>query len=73
MQKRRHSLLEAAVSTTIGFVVAYAANLIVLPLFGYTPGLIENIWLTTIYTVISVFRGYFVRRLFNWLHIKKIL
>lgn len=73
MQKRRHSLLEALLSTAIGFGVAFAANFVVLPLFGYMPSISENLLITTFFTVISVIRGYAVRRLFNWLHVKHIL
>lgn len=68
IQKRKHSLMEACVSTGIGFSVAFTANLIVLPLFGFRPTLGENFWITTFFTMISVARSYFVRRLFNWLH-----
>ena len=72
-QRKTHSFLEACISTTIGFIVAFCANLIILPAFGYTPSFGENIILTCFYTVVSIIRGYFVRRLFNWLHVKELL
>jgi hypothetical protein len=72
-QLRRHSALETCLSTCIGFGVAYTANLIILPVFGYTPTWQENIVLTSFFTVVSLVRGYYVRRLFNWLHIRGIL
>ncbi len=73
MQKKHHSLLEACVSTSIGFVVAYATTITVLPLFGLRPTLSESFWITCIFTVISILRGYYVRRLFNFLHHRGIL
>lgn len=73
MQKKRHSLLEALLSTAIGFGIAFAANFTVLPWFGYKPTVVENLLITTIFTIISVVRGYAVRRLFNWLHVRGIL
>lgn len=73
MQRRIHSLLETCISTGIGYSVAFSANLIILPLFGFRPSLHENFWLTNFFTVVSLIRGYAVRRLFNWLHVKEIL
>ena len=73
MQKKRHSLLEACASTAIGYVIAFITTLAVLPLFGFTPTLHQNFWITNIFTVVSILRGYYVRRLFNYLHAKEIL
>lgn len=72
-QQKKHSLLEAGLSTAIGFVIAFLANLIILPQFGFTPTFVQNFWLTVFFTVVSVIRSYYVRRLFNWLHTKEIL
>lgn len=72
-QKRRHSITEAVLSTLIGFWIAYSANIIVLPLFGFELTASTNFWLTSFFTAISVIRSYIVRRWFNWLHVKEIL
>jgi len=72
-QLRRHSILEVCLGTLLGFWVAFAANLIVLPWFGYSPTVTDNFAISCIYTFISLVRGYAVRRLFNWLHVKEIL
>lgn len=37
MQSRRGSLIEATANTAIGYLVAVAANVAVLPLFGLRP------------------------------------
>lgn len=73
-QKKKHSLLEACLSTAIGFVIAFFANLVVMPVvFGITPSFSQNMYATVLFTIISVVRGYYVRRLFNWMHVKEIL
>ena len=73
MQRKRHSLLEACIGTAIGYAIAFTANLVILPIFDFTPSLHQNFWITNFFTVISVVRGYYVRRLFNFLHLRKIL
>jgi hypothetical protein len=73
VQKKRHSLLESCVSTGIGFTIAYVTTVLVLPLFNLRPSAAEAFWITSIFTVISIIRGYYVRRLFNWLHLRGVL
>jgi uncharacterized protein YacL len=64
-QTRIGSAVEQVVSTAIGFVIAFIANLIVLPLFGYPMTVGDGAAIGVIFTIISVVRGYWVRRLFN--------
>jgi hypothetical protein len=73
-QSRKYSLLEIVISTAVGFVLAFLANLIIIaPVMGRAPSLGENLVLTIFFTFISIGRGYFMRRLFNRLHVKGIL
>lgn len=71
-QTKVESAVEVAVSTGIGFSVAFTANLIILPIFGFTPSLSQNFWLTIFFTIVSLVRSYFVRRLFNWWHASRL-
>jgi hypothetical protein len=64
-QSRGTSLLKSVVSTGVGFIVAYVANMIILPLFGLPISHSANLLLTTIYTVISIARGYALERFFE--------
>jgi hypothetical protein len=64
-QSRSTSLIKSIVSTAVGFGVAMIANALVLPLFGYTPSLKENLLITCIYTGISIARGYALERVFE--------
>ena len=64
-QSRATSLLKSTISTAVGFIVALGANALVLPLFGFSPNLSQNLAITCIYTVISVARGYLLERAFE--------
>ena len=67
-QRRLTSFVEAAFNTGLGFGISVAAGVLVYPLFHVELRLIDITGVTAIFTVISVLRGYIVRRLFNWLH-----
>lgn len=56
---------EALASTVIGFGINYIANIIVLNAFALPVGPVKSLHISVIFTVISVVRGYFVRRYFN--------
>ena len=64
-QTRIGSLIEAFVNVLIGFSINFAANLVILPIFGYTPGLWDNFQIGLLYTVVSIARSYIIRRWFN--------
>ena len=66
MQSKRRSALEAVTNVTVGFLVAVGANLLVLPAFGYEVTIIDSFAIGWVFTVISMLRSYFLRRLFNW-------
>ena len=64
-QTRIGSLIEAFVNVLIGFGINFAANLVILPIFGYTPSLWDNFQIGLLYTVVSIARSYIIRRWFN--------
>lgn len=64
-QTRLGSLIEAFINVLIGFWINFAANLVILPLFGYTPSLTDNFQIGLLYTVVSIARSYIIRRWFN--------
>lgn len=64
-QSRRHSLIETIAGVAVGFVVSVLASLVVYPAFGHSFTLGQNVGITIIFTVLSIVRGYCVRRLFN--------
>lgn len=68
MQSRRQSMIETAVSVTIGYLVALASQIAIFPLFGIHATVADNLMIGAWFTIISVVRGYAVRRFFNWMH-----
>jgi membrane protein CcdC involved in cytochrome C biogenesis len=65
MQSRQRSALEAVTNVVVGFLVAVGANLLVLPAFGYQVTVYDSFAIGWVFTVISMMRSYFLRRLFN--------
>lgn len=68
MQTRRQSMIETAASVAIGYLVALASQLAIFPLFGIHATMSDNLLIGAWFTVISIIRGYLVRRFFNRLH-----
>jgi len=67
-QPRHHSAWETISSTFIGFSISTAANYFLLPLWGYSPSISASIEIGILFTAISLFRGYVIRRFFNYIH-----
>lgn len=72
-QTRLASFIESCLNVLIGFGVALLSQLLVFPLFGIHIPLSQNLAIGLIFTVISIIRSYWVRRLFNYLHTHNIL
>ena len=65
MQTKKDSLIESLTSTTIGIIIGIVLNLTILPLFGYPVSLSDSLWISVIFTAISIIRSYIIRRWFN--------
>ena len=65
MQSKKESFIESLTSTTIGWLIGVILNMLVLPLFDYNITVIDSLWVSLIFTVVSVIRGYVIRRFFN--------
>lgn len=68
MQSRKHSALEAVANVLVGYGIAVASNLLVMPAFGYHITASEAAGMGLVFTGISLVRSYALRRLFNRLH-----
>lgn len=68
-QSREWSLIETCTGTSIGFSVAVVANYVILPIYNMHPNWEAASWVAVWFTVISLIRGYLVRRLFNAIHV----
>lgn len=64
-QPKWHSFVEAWASTLIGFVISWITTILVFPIFGWPITMGKSFSITCVFTVMSVVRGYFVRRWFN--------
>lgn len=65
-QARHHSLLEALGNTFTGFAVSYVAWIPVSLYVLHRPWhAAEGLWVTVIFTVLSIARNYLIRRFFN--------
>lgn len=67
MQSRVVSLIEAWTNTLIGFLINVCLGPFVYPIFGATFTMWQNVRIALFFTIVSVLRGYCVRRGFNHL------
>lgn len=68
MQTKLGSITEAWANIAVGFSINYAANMLILPLFGFkTLTALTNFEIGLLYTLISLARSYVLRRWFNGL------
>lgn len=65
MQTKTNSLIEAVTNTSVGFIISLAATFVIFPLVGVESTGAKNIVITLFFTIISILRGYIVRRIFN--------
>ena len=65
MQSKLDSLIEAVLSTFLGFVISFISQLVFFPIVGIEVTLAQNFILTVLFTLVSIIRTYIVRRYFN--------
>ena len=65
MQTKKQSMIETLTSVFVGWLIGVILNMLVLPLFDYDITVVDSLWVSLIFTVVSVIRGYIIRRWFN--------
>ena len=65
IQSRTNSFLESITNTAIGFGIALITQIVVFYHYDIKASVSMNIKITLIFTVISILRGYCVRRFFT--------
>jgi len=65
MQSKKHSFIESVINTAIGFGINVTAQHLIFPLYGMHISWSDNFTIALIFTVISIMRGYVLRRVFN--------
>ena len=59
------SLVEAVTNVVVGYLLAVWVQVLVFPLFGLEATLRQSLGLGAIFTLVSLVRGYVLRRLFD--------
>ena len=65
MQPRWLSFVEAVTNIVVGYGLAVLTQIIVFPMFGLHASLGENLLIGSVFTLVSLFRSYALRRVFN--------
>lgn len=71
MQTKLQSAVEVLASTAIGYGVALLAQLFILEYYKIELPMSDNLKIVAFFTVVSIIRGYGVRRLFNYVNGRK--
>jgi hypothetical protein len=64
-QTKTMSLIESFINVLIGYLVAVMSQLIIFPVFDIHIPIQDNFIIGIWFTIISIIRSFFVRRLFN--------
>ena len=64
-QSKIESFVETCINTAIGYLVALASQIIVFPIVGIHVPFSTNLEIGAWFTIISILRGYIIRRWFN--------
>ena len=64
-QTKRKSLIESTVQTLIGLGTSILVQITIYPLMGIPVTFEQNLIITAIFFIVSIVRGYLVRRLFE--------
>lgn len=65
MQTKKQSLTEAITNTGVGFAISLLSIFIIFPVFEIESTPMKNVGITAYFTVVSIVRGYVLRRFFN--------
>ena len=65
MQTRLMSMVETITNVAIGLIVSFISQLAIFKLYDIHISLAQNLELTLYFTVVSVIRGFALRRFFN--------
>ncbi|WP_039966375.1 hypothetical protein [Roseobacter sp. MED193] len=68
-QSRLMSLVEAITNVIVGYGVAVVTQILIFPIFGLQTTLGQNLVMGGIFTIVSVFRSFCLRRLFEALRV----
>lgn len=64
-QTKRKSLIESIIQTIIGLGTSILIQVILYPMMGIPVTFSQNLIITLVFFMVSIVRGYFVRRIFE--------
>ena len=64
-QSRLMSLVEAVTNVVVGYALAVGVQIVVFPLLGLQATFGQSLGIGAVFTLVSLVRGYLLRRLFN--------
>jgi len=64
-QSKIQSIIESVIRTIIGLVTSILIQLILYPIMGIPVSFKQNLIITFVFFIVSIIRGYLVRRFFN--------
>ena len=70
MQTKIKSLTESVINTVVGITMSFIIQIIIYPILDIEVDLNQNVIITITFTIVSIFRSYVIRRLFNRQSIK---
>lgn len=65
MQSKRWSLIEAVANVLVGLGISLASQLVIFGAYGVELSMNQHVQIVLWFTVISIARSYFLRRIFN--------
>lgn len=65
MQSKKYSFIESLTNVFIGLIISFLVQLAIYPILNIEVKLHQNIIITLVFTVVSILRGYVLRRFFN--------
>lgn len=66
MQTKKQSIFESIIQTLIGLITSILIQIILYPLMGIPVSFGQNVIITFVFFIVSILRGYLVRRYFNY-------
>ncbi len=59
------NFVESITNTSVGFIISNFVAYFILPYWGFHRSIVNSVEVTLIFTVISVFRNFFIRTVFD--------
>jgi len=64
-QSKQKSLIESTVQTIIGLATSIVLQVVLYPILGIPVSFTQNLIITAVFFIVSILRGYCVRRIFE--------